>query len=791
MIVAWVAFPLVLGLLALGTGLLVERVAGFRMPGTLLIPLGFAGLVGATQLTTLPGWLAPATPWIALVLAIAGFVVGRRRTVDPWAAAMAAGVFVIYALPTVLTGHATFLGYQNLGDAAIHFELADRVMGHGASVAGLAPSSYQLSLFSYIGTSYPTGGHTVLGAARALVGTDVAWVFAPYIATLAAIVALALLTVVRSLTQTRWLAAVAAGLAALASLTYSYAQDQQAIKEMATLATLFTLVALVQPTLAATPRWRAAIPLAVAAGGALGVLSVAVAPWAGPALLIALAALVVRHRRLHARALGGMVVTFVVLGGVLALPVLSRLGSFVATNKVTLQAVQEIGNLGEPLDFVRALGVWPARDFRLPVPTDGLAVLLVGVAALLAVIGFVVAVRRRAWPVLLLVAVSLIGFAVVAGRASPWAYGKALMLLSPVAVLLATAAVAEAWDRRRRVEAGVLALALAGGVLWTDARTYNGVDPAPTERLGELRTIGERFAGQGPLIYFEFEEYAKHFLRQTDPTGAVESFRPDVLDGSAALPIVFGFSSDPDAYTAESLQAFKLMVLRKGPTMSRPPSGWRRVFSGTSYDVWRRDAGPSPVLRHQGTGTRLDAAASPPCEAIEDLAGVARRAGGRLAYVPRDPVPAFLPAAAPRLPGQWSIDTGDEQAVRVDGRGSLDGQIVVPRAGTYRLWLEASMTRPVTVRIGSGRPLELHPTMNPRRSVASMVTVRLPAGTLPVHVDVPGGSLAPGDGGRNRILGPIYLTPTADPAAAPIRTVDASRWRSLCGRTVDWVEAVR
>ena len=791
MLVAWVAFPLVLGLLALGTGLLVERLAGFRLPGTLVVPLGFAALVGITQLTVLVGALAPATPWVALVAAVAGFVVGRRRALEPWAVAAAVGVFLVYALPTVFTGHATFLGYQNLGDAAIHFELVDRIMSHGSNVDGLSPSSYQLSLFSYIGTSYPTGGHTVLGAARALVGTDVAWVFAPYIAVLASIVALALLTIVRSLTPTRWLGALAAALAALASLTYSYAQDQQAIKEMATLATLFTLVALVQPTFTAPPRWRSAIPLAVAAGGALGVLSVAVAPWAGPTLLIALGALVVRHRRTHLKAVGGMVLTFLVLGGVLALPVLSRLGSFVATNKVTLQAVQEIGNLGEPLDFVRALGVWPARDFRLPIETGGLAVLLVGVAALLAVVGFVVAVRRRAWPVLLLVAISLLGFAVVAGRASPWAYGKALMLLSPVAVLLATAAVAEAWEQRRRVEAGVLAVALIGGVLWTDARTYNGVDPAPTARLGELRQIGERFAGQGPAIYFEFEEYAKHFLRQTDPTGAVESFRPDLLAGSAALPIVFGFSSDPDAYTAKSLEAFKLMVLRKGPTMSRPPSGWTRVYEGTSYDVWHRDAGRSPVLRHQGTGTRLDAAAQPPCEAIEDLAGVARKAGGRLAYVPRTPVPVFQPGAATRFPGQWSVDTGDADAVRVDGQGNVDGQIVVPRAGTYRLWLEASLTRSLRVQIGNGRPLELHPTMNPRRSVASMATVRLPAGTLPVRVDVPGGSPAPGDGGRNRILGPIYLTTSADPSAAPIRTLDPARWRSLCGRTVDWVEAVR
>src|SRR5204863_8374970 len=149
-----------------------------------------------------------ATP-LVLILAVAGLAVGvrslRPMTYDLWPFVAGFGVFCVYAAPVVLSGHATFLGYTLLGDTSIHFVLIYRVMSPGHSLAGLAPSSYQATLSGYYSTAYPLGAHTALGAVRPLVGQDVAWVFQPYLALLAAFTALSVYALLARAIVTRWL----------------------------------------------------------------------------------------------------------------------------------------------------------------------------------------------------------------------------------------------------------------------------------------------------------------------------------------------------------------------------------------------------------------------------------------------------------------------------------------------------------------------------------------------------------------------------------------------------------
>jgi hypothetical protein len=65
--------------LSVGCGLLVDRVAGRDLDGPLIAPLGLATvIVIATFCTLRPSWAHLATPTCAAV-AIAGFVVGRKR----------------------------------------------------------------------------------------------------------------------------------------------------------------------------------------------------------------------------------------------------------------------------------------------------------------------------------------------------------------------------------------------------------------------------------------------------------------------------------------------------------------------------------------------------------------------------------------------------------------------------------------------------------------------------------------------------------------------------------------
>jgi hypothetical protein len=49
--------------------------------------------------------------------------------------------------------------------------------------------------------------------------------------------------------------------------------------------------------------------------------------------------------------------------------------------------------------------------------------------------------------------------------------------------------------------------------------------------------------------------------------------------------------------------------------------------------------------------------------------------------------------------------------------------------------------------------------------------------------------LAPGSGG-SAILDSIFLTPVGAGGQATLHITPAARWRSLCGRALEWVEVV-
>ncbi|MFL5515644.1 MAG: hypothetical protein ACJ8DJ_05775, partial [Gemmatimonadales bacterium] len=293
--ICWVLFPLLVLALSLGCGLLVQRAAGVPVRGVLLVPLGLATIVVASQLTTY--WKATtflATP-LVIVLAIAGYAtaVSARRPppsalLAPGAAAL--GVYAIYAAPVVLSGSATFLGYTLLGDTSVHFSLIDWVMHHGRSTAGLAPSSFRSAVATYLDTAYPVGAHTALGAVRPLVGQDVAWLFQPYLAFLAAMTSLCVYAVLARAIEQRWLLALAAFLAAQPGLVYAYALEGS-VKEMATVWLIAMTVAVGADYVTARGGLRAALPLAVTVAAAMGVLNVSVAPWIAPVLLAVLLAL--------------------------------------------------------------------------------------------------------------------------------------------------------------------------------------------------------------------------------------------------------------------------------------------------------------------------------------------------------------------------------------------------------------------------------------------------------------------------------------------------------------------
>jgi len=289
--VAWLVFPLVLALVCFGCGLLLEAGAGTRLPQPLLLPAGLAAVIVIAQVTV--ATVPRATTPVVVAAAVAGFVRRPPWRVSwrelRWPLGAAAAVFLLYAAPVVLSGQATFAGYIKLDDTATWFALTDRVMDHGRSVAGLPVSTYYVVLKSYIATGYPVGSFLPLGVGHQLTGQDIAWLFQPYLAFLAAMVSLSLYWIARTALSSSRVAAVAAFAAPLAAITYGYSLWGGAKELMA--ATLVALAAALAADAAREARLgRHLLPVATVAAASLSALSAGAAIWLAPLLFGALLA---------------------------------------------------------------------------------------------------------------------------------------------------------------------------------------------------------------------------------------------------------------------------------------------------------------------------------------------------------------------------------------------------------------------------------------------------------------------------------------------------------------------
>ena len=754
--------------------------------------MGYATIVVASQVTTFfSATTFLATP-LVIALAVAGLATGVRA-LSPvpralWPTLAGVATFALYAAPVVLSGSASFLGYTLLGDTSIHFTLIDWVMKHGFhTVPAGAPSSTHAALAGYIGTRYPLGAHTALGAVRPLVGQDVAWIFQPYIAILAAFAALGVYAILDQTRGPRWLIALGAFLSASAGLVYAYALEGS-VKEIATICVIPMILAAGAAYVNARGGIRGVIPLAVATAAGVGILNASILVWVGPILVALLIGLLFARGGQgwrHATVAGA---GFVAIAALLSFPSLWVVSKFIhdTTNTFTGAGGSDYGNLLGPLNKVQALGIWPMGDFRLALTSHITAThALMWIEGAGIVIGVVWAIWRRTWWPLVFLGASVIGWAYVSGRSNPWGDAKALMIVSPALVAMAIAGAAFLWQSRWRPVGLVIAAAVAFGVVWTDAVAYHDLDPAPRDRLAELDRIGHRFAGQGPALYTEFEEFGKHFLRQTDPSGSDESWQDDphaTLTAGGTPP--FGQSVDIDQLTPAYVQHFRLLVLRRSGAASRPPADYRLAYTGRFYEVWQKTPGIR-VARHLALGTPTQAAATPKCGQVRQLAAGAK---SRLAYVERPQLPVFLTAKA-NLPRFWGVDGTGPTNIRPYGAGTLTGSLDVPAGARYTVWLQGSFGRPTVVRIDGRRVGSAKHELNPRGQYARIGEVTLTPGTHSIQISRGTGNLYPGDGGRNRLIGPLVLDPATD--TRTVKQLPASRWRDLCGRSLDWVEAIR
>ena len=792
--VAWVGLPLLLWAVGTGVGLLAERLARVKLSNGLLAPLGACVAVVLVLPVYRLGGTAPVAAPLLVAVAVLGLVLARRTLVQRvrlgfcGAAGLAAGA--VYLAPVVLSGHWTWLGYNFVNDPANNMLFVDHLGAHGFDAPTGPPSSATRMVGDAIGAHYPFGAFTLLATLRGVLGVETAALYQPFIATLAGLSATSLAVLARRLgMRAPWAAALGA-LSVCASLTYDYSAHG-GVKEIALVLVLVTAAALAREGMDA--RWRpgafALAAIVLAAG--VGVFSAAAGAYVALLAVVLAAAYAIEVPRPPLRrvlaATGLAAVAFLLA----ALPTLMDALSFLTDTAPVFSgegglsgpnSTVVLGYLARPLPLYQALGIWPADDYRFPLEGGRWAFTLVAMALAGALIAaaVVLELRRRRLGALLLLAPTLLTYAIAAPRLAPYPDAKLLVVLSPAAVF---AAGIGAWrlcgSPRLRVPALLAMGVVAAGIVLSDALAYHNVRLAATTRMEALQDAAEHAPAGGLLLLNEWEEYGKYFARSRQINTGSESFSPAPVVPRENVPI-FATSFDTDQMTLEYVEAFPSLLLRRAPDASRPPANFERTYRNAYYDVWRRRPAPQ-VFEHLSLQELQRRGIPARCADVRAMAKRVRPGerlvGVRAGESPRLDIPERPPAGwnENAVPGTVTPGTpGDPSGtVRVDG-------------GRYRAWVRGSTGRPLTVTVDD-RAVGRASGVNTPGQWLPAGDLELAAGTHRLGLRRPGGGLGPGDGYAGEI-GPVVLEPVLEQqlVSVPARRAAAT----FCRGAWDWVERV-
>jgi hypothetical protein len=791
--------PLAMWLSCLGCGLALERLLGLRLSNALLLPLGLC----VSLVVIFPGYTAGAGDALAITLLAAivpaGLLFARggvRSRLNPgWPGVAGLAAYVLYMLPVIVYGHWTWSGYDFVNDSGFEMLLAEHIKEFGTTLGSIPQSTAREFLKSYLASGYPLGSQALLGTFSGVSGVSVGILYQGYISSLAAVGAIALATITtRVLTAPR--AAFVAFVGMSANLTYQYAL-QGGIKEIGLLATVCAAVALARETIELGWSYAAAALMAVAAAAALAMYNAVAVPYLGALTLFLFVGAVLAHRCWDVRQWrpqrwAGPVAAGLGLTGLLAIPSLITFQTFfeiaqAGQGSSGVGAIQ-YGQLLRVLPLSQVSGVWLSGEYRVPVIPEHAAMLTaIATAALVALLipGVLVGLRRRETGPLLLAGTMGLVLLVGLPRVSPYAQGKLLAIAGPAVALVALTALGGVRGR-----AAPLAL-LAGGalslvILASDLLAYGHDRVAPTSQIEAMEQVGDRFKGEGPLLWNEFQEYAKVFAGAARVYSPFEALTPQQVQLRSPT-YFYGHDFDLDQELLSFVEEYPIIVMRRSPAASRPPANYRLVYENGYYLGWRRERSPH-VLLHLPEQQLYSATATVTCPALHEL--VSGAPSGTELVIAREPaLEWFEPLSAPDRPAGWGQVPGQPGAVSTNTPGHAAGVLTAPVSGRYRVWVQGDFPREILVSV-DGRQVGSVSGSNTPNQWLLAASIYLRAGPHRVRVVREAG---------HRHFGPQQWGIGTIGAAALQRerrgerlvSVPLDRWRSLCGTQADWVELVR
>ena len=407
------------------------------------------------------------------------------------------------------------------------------------------------------------------------------------------------------------------------------------------------------------------------------------------------------------------------------------------------------------------------------------------------------------------VAVSVGGCALLAlAGTSPWALGKGLAISSTAVPVAALIAAAMLWVRWR--PAGLLLVAVAAGICVSNFLAYHDATLAPHDRMAELARIGGLVAGKGPTFVNDYEIYAdRYFLGSGAPVEPAE-YRSADLPTSRGILLTKTAYADLESFSLPTLLPYRSIVIRDSPVESRPPSVYRLIWRGRYYALYQRPARPAvtivtqvplgdqtayPYCGNAENGPALALcsvapASVPPCALVRGLGREAAAVGGRLvAYSQPDPI--VVRADQLLWPAAWYHNAA-AHTLTPDSPGTALAHVRITAARTFELWLGGSFARGFRVSVDGHHVGSVSNEIFDINGYALIARVRLSAGVHTIAITYPPADVwLPGSGNNNlTTLSAILLEPVRWPHAGMVR-VPPARARSLCGRSLDWIEVVR
>jgi hypothetical protein len=634
-----------------------------------------------------PGHGTSATLGAAALVAVAAFVVWRRdyRASGAWREGLpvAVVVVVVLSIPFAISGHWGLLGVGFNNDLGLHLAWAEWLR------SGFGPAA---------DPGYPLGPHGLAVATATVPGIGLGPAFLGEIVAIGVLTGLTALGALRQMTPARrTLAAAMVAMPYLAASYYAQAAFKETAEALLVLAFAIWLTRFEQLPSGWRDRLLFALPPLALAGGIFFSYSFAGIAW--PVAILALWSLTLPEvrRALRPRALlhfllrPATLLAIAVLAGLAVLVTLVGPFGFASSfNKVAGS------NTYGPVSPLEALGIWPAFNYRLDAAGGARLPGLAGAIAILALlVGVAWWVRRREATIPIALGAAWVLYLVALPSAGDYSLAKALMIASPLAMLVIVRPLLEEFPRlgqRGRGSAGpspllsggpppplppmlrvgwtLLAVAFIGGAVYSSFLALRDAPVGPPGHGAELEAFLPIVHGQ-PVLYAGQDRYAAYELLGADTHVPLVEFPDDTVSPNSEKPFDTGDAYSPidfDSFSRGTLDRFPYVVTGRAAWNSQAPPNFKRIATTDSYVLWKR-TGPTPENRHvllEGT----EAAALAGCAAPEIRILLANRGRAGL------------------FPGAVIGQKGDWLGGSILGTGAETSQAMQLPAGSWNLSLQ-------------------------------------------------------------------------------------------------------